>query len=93
MRPACACALISSPSITRPQSAYGHVPSPRATVPADCSCAEVTISNEQTRPSVPGPAPRCGLSRTPVPSVASLQFGDSGTNPSQYGQVTVRAQR
>ena len=45
--------------------------------------SESTISNPHTRPSEPGPAPRCGRSLTPVPSGASRQFGDSGTSPSQ----------
>ena len=72
-----------SPSITRPQSGYGQVPSPRDTVPGDCSAADPTISNSHTRPSEPGPAPSCGRSLTPVPPGASRQFGDSGTIPSQ----------
>lgn len=32
-------------------------------------------------------------SRTPFPLESSFQFGDNGTNPLQYGQVIVRAQR
>ena len=84
---------MTSPSTTRPQSDQGQVPSPRETVPADCSPADPTISNSHTRPFDPGPSPTSDLSRTPNPLGANRQFGDSGTKPSQYGQVTVRAQR
>ena len=39
------------------------------------------------------PNPVCGLSFTPIPSGARRQLGESGTRPSQYGHVTVRAHR
>ena len=42
------------PSITRPQSENGQVPSPRATVPGDWSVREFTMSNVQVRPSIRG---------------------------------------
>ena len=44
------------------------------------------------RPSEHRPEPSSGFNRTPVPSGVSRQFGDSGTRPSQWGQVIVRAQ-
>ena len=62
----------------------GQVPAPRATVPDLIVPWWIrTISNEQIRPSEPGPDPSSGLNRTPVPSGASRQLGDSGTRPSQ----------
>ena len=83
MPPACACRLISSPSMTRPQSEYGQAPSPRDTVPGDCSRALSTTSNSHTRPAEPGPDAGSGFSRTPVPPGASRQLGESGTRPVQ----------
>lgn len=87
MRPACAWRLISSPSIARSHPGYGHSASPPFTVPVLWSLIEPTISNEQRF------AAGSGTTRTPVPSGASRQFGDSGTRPSQYGQRIVRAHR
>src|SRR5690606_41938668 len=80
---ACAWRLTSPPSTTRPQSGYGQVASPRATVPGDCSLVLWTISNEQTRPSPPGPPARCGTTRTPVPLEFRRQLGESGIRPAQ----------
>ena len=51
-----------------------------------------TISKSQRRVSR-RPFRHAGMRRTPVPSGASRQFGESGTKPSQYGQRIVRAQR